>query len=182
MTNTAAAEAVDVADGERVEALMTAAEVVIRLEREGWGRWEAGTLREWMREGVPLPVAERGKPGREHLFSFSAVVRWLREREARREARLDPLARKQLAEARLAELRADELEARSIPAAEVEAAWGYLVDAARTTVRGWRVRLVPQLVGLDENGIRAVLERECDDLLRRLQRAETSPAETEAPA
>ena len=152
-----------------VPGLMTAAEVVEQLQAEGHGTWEPGTLREWLRASPPVPCARRGKPGRDHLYSYAAVVAWL---EARELARLeDPRITKAREEARLARLKADEMEGHLLRSDEVEAGWALVVDANRAAWLGLPARLSAALEScVDAASRRAAIEAEVHHQLSRLSR------------
>ena len=143
---------------------VTAAEVVERLRADGRGEWQPGTLREWMREDPPCPVLSRGKPGREHLFSYPDVIDWLDARE--RERRHSPSDLARLEQARLTRIRADQLAGELIPVTEVELVLAQLVTAARTTISGWPARVALDLAISPE--VQARLQLEVDALLAEL--------------
>lgn len=155
--------------GERV----TTQELVARLEAEGWGQWTDRTVRTWLDEQpVPVPVVERGKPGREHVFDYQAVVQWLAGREERQRLAVDPRLEEARERARNLRLRNEELEGLSMPADEAEQAMGRLVEVVRLTVLGWPTRVARELEGVEGYAERAaLLQLHCDRLLDRMARA-----------
>lgn len=161
--------------------LLTAADLCARLEAEGRGRWEPGTVWQWTREVPPLPIAVQGKPGREHRYLLTDVLAWLDRRARRAAENADPRLEKARQEARLARLRADEMERTLVPATEVEEAIGQVIDAARTAMEGWPRRMAQLLRGVEGDSEReAVIDAEVRRVLERMARRQTVDEEVGA--
>lgn len=64
--------------------LVKARRLVVELASLGLGDFDASTVRRWIQEEPPCPIADRGRKGQSHRYRVADVVAWLRDREIRR--------------------------------------------------------------------------------------------------